>query len=514
MNVHKSTEISIVLAVGLAFVSLAMHACSSEAPDTTPPAQVTDLRVEAFTETTAVLVWTAPGDDGDRGQAAEYDLRVSTAPPPSDWLSAAPADADIPHPSKPGEPDSAVVGGLTFGVTHTFALRTADDDGNWSVFSNTVEVETADSAPPARVTDLTITLPAPHAVTLVFTAPGDDSLSGTAATYEVRVSPSPITEATWVSAQPVTVSGTPLPGGSLEHVRVTGLTPGTTVHLALRARDNVSRGSGVSNDAEATLPADTVAPATITDLEVVETGTRTATLRWTAPGNDGDEAKVDGYEIRYAESRIEDEADWQVAGSVQASVSIVHPGVTQTATVSDLPGPKTLWFAVRATDLAGNRGAFSNGASGFVERPQLTWLIRADGLGDAPTVQAGIDSAAIGDTVLVMPGRYYENLNYNGKNIVVRSQAGPEVTILDGSHKRGSVVVFRNGEGRGAVIEGFTITGGVGDLMDGATGDDYRMGGGVLILYCGPTIRGNVIEKNTVGMWGGGSWRRTYRLGH
>jgi hypothetical protein len=30
-------------------------------------------------------------------------------------------------PSRPGEPDSAVVGGFTFGVTHTFALRTADD---------------------------------------------------------------------------------------------------------------------------------------------------------------------------------------------------------------------------------------------------------------------------------------------------------------------------------------------------------------------------------------------------
>ena len=51
----------------LACLGLVPHGCSSEAPDTTPPAQVTDLRVEAFTETTAVLTWTAPGDDGDRG---------------------------------------------------------------------------------------------------------------------------------------------------------------------------------------------------------------------------------------------------------------------------------------------------------------------------------------------------------------------------------------------------------------------------------------------------------------
>ncbi len=340
MNLRKPTAISIAFAVGIAFVPLAMHACSSEAPDTTPPAQATDLRVEAFTETTAVLVWTAPGDDGDRGRAAQYDLRVSLAPPPSDWLSAAPADADLPSPSRPGEPDSVVVRGLTFGATHTFALRTADDSDNWSVFSNAVEVETADSAPPARVTDLSTSLPAPHAVTLVFTAPGDDSLSGTAAAYEVRISPSPITEATWESAQPVTVSGTPLLGGSQEHVRVTGLTPETTVHLALRARDNVSRYSGMSNDVEVALPADTVPPGTVTDLEVVETGTRTATLRWTAPGNDGDEARVDGYEIRYAQSRIEDEADWQAAGVAQAGLAATDPGVEETAVLSNLPVPR------------------------------------------------------------------------------------------------------------------------------------------------------------------------------
>jgi hypothetical protein len=51
-----------------------------------------------------------------------------------------------------------------------------------------------------------------------------------------------------------------------------------------------------------------------------------------------------------------------------------------------------------------------------------------------PTIQDGINAAVNGDTVLVAPGTYTENINFNGKAITVKSSKGAMATIIDGGN--------------------------------------------------------------------------------
>ena len=109
---------------------------------------------------------------------------------------------------------------------------------------------------------------------------------------------------------------------------------------------------------------------------------------------------------------------------------------------------------------------------------------------DYPTIQEAIDSAEPGDTVLVAPGRYVENIRFEGKGIVVASdyvlKHDPAVigrTIIDGSRPRhpdtASVVLMIDQEDTTAKLIGFTLTGGRGTIWtDARQKAQYREGGG------------------------------------
>lgn len=104
--------------------------------DTTPPANVTDLAVSGATTNSLTLTWTAPGDDGNNGTAAEYDIRYATSNIDNETWGFATQVSDEPAPGPAGSNETFVVGGLTPATTYYFALKTGDDAGNWANLSN------------------------------------------------------------------------------------------------------------------------------------------------------------------------------------------------------------------------------------------------------------------------------------------------------------------------------------------------------------------------------------------
>ena len=152
--------------------------------------------------------------------------------------------------------------------------------------------------------------------------------------------------------------------------------------------------------------------------------------------------------------------------------------------------------------------------------------------GEQPTIQAGINTAVDGDTVLVAKGTYTgdgnRDIDFLGKTIVVMSEGGAGATIIDcegdswPDFHRG--FYFHNGETDESVLQGFTITNGlVDDARDGGVilcenssptikdniiidnlAGEYGMGGGVYLVSSSAVIVGNIISDNLAAWYGGG----------
>lgn len=143
---------------------------------------------------------------------------------------------------------------------------------------------------------------------------------------------------------------------------------------------------------------------------------------------------------------------------------------------------------------------------------------------DYPTIQDGINAAANGDTVLVAPGTYYENLLLTGPNITLASHfittgdtSYISSTVIDGD-QAGSVITVQDNIGPTTRITGFSITNGKyarggGILIDEASPhlDHLKIvdnsavyGGGIAAFYCSPTIMNCTIQENNADEQGGG----------
>ncbi len=113
-------------------------------------------RVQASpVEKQVTLTWTAPGDDGNIGQAGAYDIRYNTVPiNAATWETSTQVENE-PTPKLAMSSESFSFGlMIEYDVTYYFAIKTVDDAGNWSGLSNIATRIWHDDMPPVAILDL------------------------------------------------------------------------------------------------------------------------------------------------------------------------------------------------------------------------------------------------------------------------------------------------------------------------------------------------------------------------
>lgn len=238
-------------------------------------AQLAEVEIlEATPGESLGLHWTAPGDDGDVGTAASYELRWSSSPITIGNFNAATTIA-TPNPRVAGTMESLTASGFPSEDILYIALKSRDEVPNVSDLSNVLQVTTP-GVPPAPVSGLIAINPMGSSVDLVWPPSGDDGNTGNATTYDIRYSTSPINDANFDAAASVLRPATN-PKPAFETYTLGGLSNQTTYYFAIKALDDVGLASAMNGGAAVTLTTlDVIMPSAITDL-AVQTGGGAAT---------------------------------------------------------------------------------------------------------------------------------------------------------------------------------------------------------------------------------------------
>ena len=127
--------------------------------------------------------------------------------------------------------------------------------------------------------------------------------------------------------------------------------------------------------------------------------------------------------------------------------------------------------------------------------------VSPDGSQTHLTIQSAIEESVDGDEIVVFPATYFENVNFNGKSITLRSTnpGSSDVvtsTIIDANHD-GRPITFSGSETTSTQLLGFTIQN--GDVSSGQS-----IGGG--ISQCHGWIHNNSIMNN-LSQYGGGLYQ-------
>lgn len=329
--------------------------------DVTPPEAVSDLSVDENSYFSQTLVWTSPGDDGSTGTASTYDMRYSTSTITSGNFAAATTVSDKAVPQVAGSAESKVVDGLTPGVAYYFAIKTADEEGNWSDISNIASGSTApDTDGPLSVDPLNWFSETTTTAFLVWEAP-EDAVWGQVSAYDIRYSTSAIDDETdWDAATQATGEPTPSTPVTEDSFTLIDLSPSTAYYVAIKSQDASGNWSAFAVATGTTdTPPDVTAPTAITSLLIDCADATSFCLNWAAP-TDPEEGAATSYDIRYSTSQI-DEGNWASASQLTGAPTPTTPGGEEAwITTATFAAGTRYYIGIKSSDSVGNISALSN----------------------------------------------------------------------------------------------------------------------------------------------------------
>jgi hypothetical protein len=417
------------------------------ASDTTPPNRIIDLTAEPGPDDGTVLLnWTAPGDDGDSGEAVSYTVKFSTLPIPN-WVCFEYVAEEYNNywvPKASGEQESYLLIDLTAGIEHYFSIEAIDEANNNALPSNDPSaIVTIDTTPPSAITDLTAELGPDHgSVRLNWTAPGDDGNSGTVTSYDIRRSFSLINQSNFDAATPCASPTTPKSAGDNESFILSGLTPDVPYYFAIEALDETNNRGDLStpHDANATALNDVTPPGKVTDLTATNLTAETdllahttILLNWTAPGDDNTTGgPCSKYIIKFSTNQITNQAEFNSATTYPFSLTPKPSSPDTNESMVTIMGLFTLgtryYFAIEGVDEANNQGDVSTNPDGYCANSTPCNDVIDPGQVNDLSASTGIDHkqviltwTAVGDDA--MDGRVYDYL--------VKRSSSPIITESD-----------------------------------------------------------------------------------
>jgi len=141
-----------------------------------------------------------------------------------------------------------------FGVTLSLGVSCSKNSGGTAVDDD----EDENDAPPSDVADLAVTSVTPTTANLRWSAPHGGNPTLLVQGYDVRYALNELTAMSWPSAMQAANEPAPLPPGMQQVMILTGLVPGSTYAIGLKAVNAAGEWSHLSNIYTTTLPLDQV----------------------------------------------------------------------------------------------------------------------------------------------------------------------------------------------------------------------------------------------------------------